>query len=136
MNTTPELYCGTYHKYACGSLSGRWVDLTRLHDAGDFPGYCKRLHDDGQSPGLMFQDYIGFPESLYPENMGTDDIQRIYDYIGLCGMNDRDATGAFLTCFSKDDYDELADYSDYGRYGNNPLLQDYLGRDGYYFARR
>ena len=136
MDTTPKLYCGTYHKYACGSLSGKWVDLTKFDDAEDFLDYCKKLHDDEQSPELMFQDYIGFPESLYSEDMGTDDIQRIYDYIELCEMNDRDAIEAFLTCFSKDDYDELADYFGYGRYGNNLLLQDYLERDGYYFARR
>ncbi|STK86263.1 putative antirestriction protein [Escherichia coli] len=34
----PAVYVGTWHKYNCGSIAGRWFDLTTFDDERDFFG--------------------------------------------------------------------------------------------------
>ena len=34
--TTPAVYVGTYHKYNCGSIFGKWFDLTEFDGREDF----------------------------------------------------------------------------------------------------
>lgn len=54
--TTPAVYVGTYHKYNCGSIAGKWLDLTEFDDEQDFFAACSELHADEEDPELMFQD--------------------------------------------------------------------------------
>ncbi len=53
----PAVYVGTWHKYNCGSIAGRWFDLTTFDDERDFFAACRALHQDEADPELMFQDY-------------------------------------------------------------------------------
>ncbi|WP_139110620.1 antirestriction protein ArdA, partial [Klebsiella pneumoniae] len=34
--TTPAIYVGTYHQYNCGSIFGKWFDLTDFDDEDEF----------------------------------------------------------------------------------------------------
>ncbi|WP_279511274.1 antirestriction protein ArdA, partial [Klebsiella pneumoniae] len=34
--TTPAVYVGTYHQYNCGSIFGKWFDLTDFDDEDAF----------------------------------------------------------------------------------------------------
>lgn len=76
--TTPSIYVGTYAKYNNGSIFGAWLDLTKYEDAEDFYKACAELHNDEQDPEFMYQDFEGFPSSLYCEAGG---IAQIYEYI-------------------------------------------------------
>ena len=37
----PAIYCGTYHKYNCGSLYGMWVDITSFDNYSEFCDFCR-----------------------------------------------------------------------------------------------
>ncbi len=63
----PAVYVGTWHKYNCGSIAGRWFDLTTFDDESDFFAACRALHQDEADPELMFQDYEGFPGNMASE---------------------------------------------------------------------
>ncbi|EFA2222738.1 antirestriction protein ArdA [Escherichia coli] len=63
----PAVYVGTWHKYNCGSIAGRWFDLTTFDDERDFFAACRALHQDEADPELMFQDYEGFPGNMASE---------------------------------------------------------------------
>lgn len=39
--TTPSFYVCTYHKYNCGSIDGKWLDLTDFDDRADFYEACR-----------------------------------------------------------------------------------------------
>lgn len=64
--TAARIYVGTYAKYTNGSIKGAWIDLDG-HDADSFREACLQLHADEHDPELMFQDFEGFPKSLYSE---------------------------------------------------------------------
>ena len=66
--TTPAVYVGTYHKYYCGSLAGKWFDLTKFNDEQDFLAACSELHADEEDPELMFQNWEGIPSGLASES--------------------------------------------------------------------
>jgi antirestriction protein len=71
MNTStfaPSLYVGTYSKYNSGSIAGEWMTLTDFIDKDDFLAGCALLHADETDPEFMFQDFEGFPSSLYSES--------------------------------------------------------------------
>ena len=74
---SPRLYVGTYAKYNAGSLAGAWLDLDDYADADDFYAACRALHSDEAEPELMFQDFEGFPRSLYSEC----DAGPVYDWL-------------------------------------------------------
>ena len=66
--TTPSVYVGTYHKYNCGSIYGKWFDLTDFDEKEDFDAACHALHADEDDPELMFQDWEGIPDGLASES--------------------------------------------------------------------
>lgn len=49
-----NLYVGTYHKYNCGSLQGKWLNLNDYSDKKEFIRACYDLHKDEEDPELMF----------------------------------------------------------------------------------
>lgn len=71
---TARIYVGTYAKYNAGSIKGAWLDLDDYSDKDAFLAACAELHKDEADPELMFQDYEGFPKSLYSESSVSDDL--------------------------------------------------------------
>jgi antirestriction protein len=65
---TARIYVGTYAKYNAGSIKGAWLDLEDYSDRESFYEACKTLHADEADPEFMFQDYEGFPKSMYSES--------------------------------------------------------------------
>lgn len=53
---TIGVYCGTYGKYAAGSIDGKWLDLSNYADMDEFLEACAELHKDEHDPEFMFQD--------------------------------------------------------------------------------
>ena len=80
IDTQPRIYVGTYEKYNCGSIKGKWLDLHDYSDKEDFLEACKKLHSDEADPELMFQDCEGFPECFYSESSVPDEL---FDWLAL-----------------------------------------------------
>ena len=76
--TTPAIYVGTYHKYNCGSLFGKWFDLTDFDDKSDFMEACHDVHSNESDPELMFQDWEGIPEKFASESSVDWDFIEAY----------------------------------------------------------
>jgi antirestriction protein len=72
--TTPRIYVGTYAKYNAGSITGKWLSLEDYSDKDAFLEACHKLHKDEADPEFMFQDYEGFPKSLYNESSIPDEL--------------------------------------------------------------
>ncbi len=66
--TTPAVYVGTYHKYNCGSIAGKWFDLTDFDGPEDFLEACKALHADEWDAEFMYQDWEGIPSQFVSES--------------------------------------------------------------------
>lgn len=78
--TSPRLYVGTYAKYNNGSIKGAWLDLEDYGDRDAFYEACKELHKDEADPELMFQDFEGFPRSLYSESNASEEL---FEFVAL-----------------------------------------------------
>jgi len=96
-----KVYCGTYHKYNCGSLAGEWIDLTDFTDKEDFLAYCAELHKDEEDPEFMYQDYEDIPAAFISESWVSEMLWEMPDDIDI------EALGAFM-----DNYGINADDSD------------------------
>lgn len=57
--------------------------MSEFDTAEEFFAKCAELHNDEQDPEYMFQDFECFPERMYSESMGAEDIQAIIDYAKL-----------------------------------------------------
>lgn len=80
----PAVYVGTYRKYNNGSLFGAWLDLAKFDDYDDFIDICRQLHADEEDPEFMYQDYEGYPRTLYSEScMDEDTFDKIIEYYTL-----------------------------------------------------
>lgn len=66
--TTPAVYVSTYHKYNCGSISGKWLDPTEFDGQRDFYEACRALHADEWDAEFMFQDWEGVPSKFISES--------------------------------------------------------------------
>lgn len=75
--TVPAIYVGTYSKYS----NGAWLKLTEYADSEEFYKACKELHKDEIDPEYKFEDYEGFPESLYRESGNINEIYQYLDFI-------------------------------------------------------
>lgn len=89
--TEARIYVGTYAKYNSGSIKGAWIDLDG-HDAESFREACLKLHADEHDPEIMFQDFEGFPKSLYSECSLSE---KLWDWIA-CSDRDREVWEAFV----------------------------------------
>lgn len=107
----PSVYCGTYGKYANGSIEGEWVDITDFDTYEEFMQHCHDLHGDENSAELMFQDFTGFPECWYSENgMDEETFDKIKEFAEL-DDNRKEAYEAYLSICDKnkdsvDDFEE------------------------------
>ena len=68
------VYCGTYHKYNCGSIYGKWMRLSDYKDKEEFLMACGKVHKSEKDPEFMFQDYEYCPESLVDESYVSKEI--------------------------------------------------------------
>lgn len=101
------IYCGTYHKYNCGSLFGEWIQLSDFADKDEFIAYCKQLHKDEDDPELMFQDMEYIPSWLGGEswispivwdlmNADDDDLDILGHYLQACTIDTEDMSAEEL----------------------------------------
>ena len=158
--TTPAIYVGTYHKYNCGSIAGRWIDLDDFIDKQDFLTACTKLHKDEADPELMFQDWEGIPELFIGESYIEDSF---WAYMEADG--EQAAKAACISCYGSWDADkfeeafqgeyeseleftyqliddtgmltdlpeELQRYFDYEAFNRDLFISDYTFLDGYVF---
>ena len=121
----PSVYCGSYHKYNCGSLYGLWLDLTKFSDYDEFIDICRQLHADEDDPELMFQDYENFPRQLYCEScMGEEVFDKIIEYADLSD-SDKEAFDDYLALGR--DYDIDAFHEAYqGKFDSEADFADYI----------
>ena len=80
-NTDARIYCGTFAKYASGSIKGAWLTLADYADREEFLEACRELHADERDPELMFQDFEGFPRAWYCESSAPPAI--LWEYLEL-----------------------------------------------------
>lgn len=115
--TTPRVYVGTYAKYNNGNLFGAWLDLTDYSDKDAFIEAALELHEDEADSELMFQDFEGFPRSLYGECSISEDVWSMIETEGEWG-----AKCAFVEAFGSWDtkgfenaylgpYESMLDYA-------------------------
>ena len=92
----PAVYVGTYHKYNCGSIFGKWLDITAFADYDEFLAVCRFLHRDEADPEFMAQDYENFQEEWYTEGfMSREEFDKIQEFAEL-DEDEREAFEAFL----------------------------------------
>lgn len=82
--TTPAVYVGTYHKYNCGSIFGKWFELTEFDGREDFYEACQALHADEWDAEFMFQDQEGIPSQFVSESAIDWDFIAWAEYTGEC----------------------------------------------------
>ena len=161
----PAVYVGTWHKYNCGSIAGRWFDLTTFDDERDFFAACRALHQDETDPELMFQDYEGFPGNMASEchinwawvegfrqarDEGCEEAYRLwvedtgetdFDTFRDAWWGEADSEEAFAVEFASDtgllaDVPEtVALYFDYEAYARDLVLDSFTFIDGHVFRR-
>lgn len=104
-NGRPAVYCGTYHKYNCGSIAGIWVDITSFDDYEEFIDFCRKFHSDENDPELMFQDFANYPDDWYSECYFSSELfDKIVFYQQLADNFKQEAVEAFID-LGKDIYD-------------------------------
>ncbi len=96
--STASVYVGTYHKYNCGSLKGRWFNLSDYENYADFHEALLKFHSDESDPELMAQDFEGIGNTT--ECGAFNRIKNIYSWVES-GFNpdnedEADAFFAFL----------------------------------------
>jgi antirestriction protein len=93
--TVPSVYVGTYAKYNDGNIAGAWVDLTEFDDVGQLYDHIKELHKDEMDPEYRFQDFEGFPDTLYSESMGKDELSKLIEWAKL-SEQERELVDAYI----------------------------------------
>ncbi|ENM2314430.1 antirestriction protein ArdA [Salmonella enterica] len=161
----PAVYVGTWHKYNCGSIAGRWFDLATFDDERDFFAACRSLHQDEADPELMFQDYEGFPGNMASEchinwayvegfrqarDEGCEEAYRLwvddtgetdFDTFLDAWWGEADSEETFAVEFASDtgllaDVPEtVALYFDYEAYARDLFLDSFTFIDGHVFRR-
>ncbi|MEI9531705.1 antirestriction protein ArdA [Enterobacter hormaechei] len=162
--TTPSVYVGTYHKYNCGSIFGKWFDLTDFDDAEEFYAACHELHADEEDPELMFQDWEGIPSGFGSESSvdwefiasfrqakdeGRDAAFVAWaNYTGECDYADFESAYCG-EAESEEDYayqlvedtgmlsevpEPLRNYFDYESYARDLFSSGYVFHDGFVFS--
>jgi len=162
--TTPAVYVGTYHKYYCGSIAGKWFDLTDFDSAEDFYVACSTLHADEDDAEFMFQDWEGIPTQFASETQVSWAFIDAYkqaesegqaaaffawsEYSGECDYDkfdeayrgEADSEEAYACEFVEDCGllsevpESLRDYFDFEAYARNLFTGGLVFVDGYVFS--
>ena len=146
LDTIPAIYCGTYHKYNCGSIFGKWFKLNEFADCDEFLDACRELHSDEEDPELTFQDWKGIPDGLCSESWVSD---KVWEYMEACESRPQEAVDAYIEefhpsnaeAFDVNQFDDrlvgkisLRDYAEevFSEYENCPEhLREYIDMDAY-----
>ncbi|WP_313685159.1 antirestriction protein ArdA [Pantoea sp.] len=162
--TTPAVYVGTYHKYNCGSIYGKWLDLTDFDGEDDFYEACRELHDEEPDPEFMFQDLEGIPDKFASESYIDWDFIDAWkqakdagsegafiawaDYSGRCDFDEFEEAYRG-EADSEEDYayqlaeecgllsevpESLRNYFDYEAYARDLFSSGYVLHDGFVFS--
>ncbi|EBW2268484.1 antirestriction protein ArdA [Salmonella enterica] len=161
--TTPAVYVGTYHKYNCGSIFGKWFDLTDFDNRDDFYAACRELHQGESDPEFMFQDWEGIPSKFASECSIDWDFIDAYkqaveegqaaafvawsEYTGECDFDafqdayngEAESEEDFAYSFVEDCGllnsvpDTLRTYFDYEAYARDLFSSGYVFHNGYVF---
>lgn len=130
----PAVYCGTYHKYNCGSIEGMWIDLTSFDDYDEFIEFCRDIHCDEDDPEFMFQDYENFPKCWYSESCFSEDtFDKIIEY---ANHPNREALEVFFDCFGHDYDITRFDDAYMGEFDSEEDFAEYLIDECYDIERR
>ncbi|MDZ7936122.1 MAG: antirestriction protein ArdA [Emticicia sp.] len=78
-SNVPAIYVGTYYKYNCGSIAGKWLDLTEYSSKDEFYEACRELHSDEEDAEFMFQDWENIPDFLISECSLSDDAFEYFE---------------------------------------------------------
>ncbi|WP_455499588.1 antirestriction protein ArdA [Butyricimonas virosa] len=111
------IYVGTYHKYNCGSIEGRWMNLSDYSDKEEFLEACANLHSDEEDPEFMFQDWENIPEVFIGESWLSEKFFEVRDKMDEMDESKQKAFSAWLDYYSfdiaKKDIDDLVrDFQD------------------------
>lgn len=161
--TAPAVYVGTYHKYNCGSIYGKWFDLTDFDDEDEFLTSYRELHAGEEDPEFMFQDWEGFPSQFASESSVNWEFVAAFKqaqeagradafvawagYTGECDYNAFD-DACYGEAESEEDFacelveehglmnempESLRCYFDYEAYARDLFSSGYVLHDGYVF---
>jgi len=78
------VYCGTYYRYNCGSLFGKWLKLADYKGKSEFLAACRKLHSREHDPEFMFQDSENIPSSMYGESYVKEEIWQVINALRNC----------------------------------------------------
>jgi antirestriction protein len=112
--TTPRIYVGSYAKYNSGSIAGKWLNLEDYSDKDKFLEACRDLHKDESDPEFMFQDYEGFPKSLYSESSVSE---KLWDWLEL-DEDDRELLAVYQDNIDSDGDIDTARDTFWGRFNS------------------
>ena len=161
--TAPAVYVGTYHKYNCGSIFGKWLDLTDFDGEDEFLKACRELHAGEDDPEFMFQDREGIPSQFASESSVNWEYIAAFrqaqeegrtgafvawaEYTGECDYDAFD-TAYYGEADSEEDFaygfvedngllnevpESLRMYFDYEAYARDLFSSGYVLHDGYVF---
>ena len=114
---TARIYCGTYGKYASGSIDGEWFDVEDYADKDEFLEACQEYHDrnnptdeDGDpipaEHEFMFQCSEGVPAQFLSESHVDEEL---WNYLDYDDHHHGAAKEAYMACFdtwSERDFEE------------------------------
>ena len=115
-----KLFVSDYGTYNEIGILGKWFDLTDYSDEIDFleaqTEYFKELDKEypllnGPREEPMYQDFEGFPSSLYYESMGESGLKEIYEYINFVNdelSGDEEASEAFIEMMENIGYKDVS----------------------------
>ena len=132
-----SIYVGTYNKYNCGSLFGKWLDLSDYSTIEEFYEEIRKLHKDEEDPEFMFQDYecpdLFNQMGLISECHLSDNIYQVMEAIdnSCCDIDVIEAYSSAVGCHNEDieDIIEKIEESYQGKYNSDcdfvqQLLED------------
>lgn len=122
-----KLYCGTYHKYSCGSIFGEWMDLDDFENPDEFIKACNSLHKDEFYPEFMFQDYeadYGWEEALYSEHTVPYEYWNVKKALQDSKIDEK-AFSAFVEVFSEPIDAKLINLFSWSYQGKYDSAEDY-----------
>ena len=129
----PAVYVGSFHKYACGSIFGAWLDITKFADYDEFCAVSRFLHRDEADPELMCQDYENFPEEWYSEDIFSEDIFDLIQEFAELDDDEREAFEVYLSVFgsSRDDSTIFDNFREAycGKWSNEEEYAEQLAED-------
>lgn len=87
-----KVYVGTYAKYNCGFIDGKWFTPADYDSYEDFIKALRDFHSDESDPEFMYQDAEYLPRGLYCE---SDFDEETFDYCKYVSENPENAYGAY-----------------------------------------